>query len=256
MSEILLHARDLRLEVGGRMLVDTLTLTIERGQRWAVIGRNGAGKTSLLRVLAGLASPARGTVRYGDTPIERLASRERALRRSVLPQDSHDAFPASVLQTVLAGRHPHLARFAWETDGDLATARDALRTFGLSALEARDVRTLSGGERRRVALAALLVQDASLALLDEPSSHLDIAQQVAALESFLDAARQRRHAVVMVLHDLHLAARLCDHVIAIGDGRAVAQRADEALQADALSRLFACPLVELSGEGLRTFVPR
>lgn len=252
----LLDASDLRVVVAGRVLVDSLTFSIEPGQCWAIVGRNGAGKTSLLRALAGLAAPAAGAVRYGGRPVDMLGVRERARHRSVLPQDSHDAFPASVLQTVLVGRHPHVARFAWETESDIACARDALRTFGIAALESRDVRTLSGGERRRVALAALLAQEAPLALLDEPSSHLDVAQQSSALAVFLDLARERNRAVVMVLHDLHLATRFCDHAIAIGDGRATAQPASTILATEALSTLFGCPLVELSGGGLRTFVPR
>lgn len=252
----LLETRDLQIKVAGRVLVEALSMSIARGQCWAIVGRNGAGKTSLLRTLAGLSPPSRGSVSYEGRALPTVPPRERALHRSVLPQDSLDAFPASVLETVLVGRHPHLSRFAWESDGDMALAREALRSFGLSGLEARDVRTLSGGERRRVALAALLVQDTPLALLDEPSSHLDIAQQTAALSVFLELARDRRRGVVMVLHDLHLATRFCDHAVAIGNGRADARPAAEVLNASALSELFSCPLVELSGNGLNTFVPR
>jgi iron complex transport system ATP-binding protein len=252
----LLEVTDLRVVVAGRVLVDSLTMAIEPGQCWAIVGRNGAGKTSLLRTLAGLASPAGGVVRYDGRPLDRLGARERARHRSLLPQDTHDAFPASVLQTVLVGRHPHVSRFAWEAAPDIACARDALRTFGIAALESRDVRTLSGGERRRVALAALLAQEAPLALLDEPSSHLDVAQQSSALGVFLELARRHKRAVVMVLHDLHLATRFCDHAIAIGDGKATARRAALILNAETLSSLFGCALVELSGEGLTTYVPR
>lgn len=252
----LLEADSLSVAVGGRVLFDGLTIAVEHGQCWAIVGPNGAGKTSLLRTLAGLAAPWRGSVRYNGRALESLAPRERARERSVLPQDSQDAFPATVLEIALIGRHPHLSRFAWESEADGARARDALARFGLSGFENRDVRTLSGGERRRAALAALLVQDTPLALLDEPSSHLDIGQQAAALDVFVQLARERGRAVVMVLHDLHLATRFCDHAIAIGGGHACAGCASQVLTAPALSALFGRPLAELSSGGLRTFVPR
>lgn len=252
----LLETEALSVAVGGRVLFADLTIAVERGECWAIVGPNGAGKTSLLRTLAGLAQPWRGSVRYNGRALASLAPRDRARERSILPQDSQDAFPATVLETALIGRHPYLSRFAWESDSDIARAREALARFGLSGFEDRDVRTLSGGERRRAALASLLVQDTPLALLDEPSSHLDVAQQAAALDVFVQLARERARGVVMVLHDLHLATRFCDHAIAIGGGNAYAAWASEVLTASSLSTLFDRPLAELVGEGLRTFVPR
>jgi iron complex transport system ATP-binding protein len=252
----LLEARHLAIAAGGRTLCTGLAFEVRAGECWAVVGPNGAGKTTLLRTLAGLAPPAGGSVRYGGTDAAALDVRARARHRAFLPQDSIDAFPATVLETVLIGRHPHLSRFAWERDDDVTRAQAALSHFGLQGLAERDVRTLSGGERRRVALAALLVQDAPLALLDEPSSHLDIAQQAAALELFVQLARERRGALVMVLHDLHLATRFCDHAIAIGGGQAHAGRAEEILTEDALSALYGRPLARLASGTLSTFVPR
>jgi iron complex transport system ATP-binding protein len=252
----LVEARGIALEAGGRTLCRAFDATIRAGECWAIVGPNGAGKTTLVRTLAGLATPAAGEVRYGDRALAAMSLRERARHRALLTQDSVDAFPATVLEAALIGRHPHLPRFAWERDADVDIARDALARFGLARFEQRDVRTLSGGERRRVALATLLVQDAPLALLDEPSSHLDIAQQAAALEVFVALAHERGHAVVMVLHELHLALRFCTRAIAIGAGRAHAGVVDDVLTPDALSRLFGRDLVELSNGTLRTFVPR
>ena len=252
----LLAACDLALAAGGRALCSGLSFAVRPGECWAVVGPNGAGKTTLLRTLAGLAPPAAGEVCYGDHGLAALDARARARHRAYLPQDSVDAFPATVLESVLIGRHPHLPRFAWERADDVARAGEALARFGLAGVAERDVRTLSGGERRRVALAALLVQDAPLALLDEPSSHLDVAQQAAALEVFVGSARERHGALVMVLHDLHLATRFCDHAIAIGGGQAHAGRADGILAEDALSALYGRPLVRLEAGGRSTFVPR
>lgn len=256
MSDVALLATDaLAVAAGGRALFGDLSINVERGQCWAIVGPNGAGKTSLLRTLAGLAPPHRGSVRYAGRALESMPPRERARMRALLPQDTQDAFPATVLEVALVGRHPHLSRFAWESDADIVQAREALARFGLSGFEHRDVRTLSGGERRRAALAALLVQDTPLALLDEPSSHLDVAQQAAALDVFVTLARERNRAVVMVLHDLHLATRFCDHAIAIGGGHAHADLADAIFRASTLSPLFGRTLTELSNGRLRTFVP-
>jgi iron complex transport system ATP-binding protein len=253
---VLLDAHALSIAIGGRVLARALSFVVAPEQCWAVVGPNGAGKTTLLRTLAGLLPPASGHVRYGGDDVAALSPREQARRRAYLPQDSHDAFPATVLATVLAGRHPHLARFAWEGAHDVALARDALERFGIAPLADRDVRELSGGERQRVALAALLVQDAPVALLDEPSSHLDVAQQARAIDVLVGLARERGRALVMVLHDLHLAARFCDHAIAIAPSGACADRAEAVLNAPALSALFERPLVEVGRDGLRTWLPR
>lgn len=255
MTLALLEARGLAIAAGDRVLCEDLDVTVNAGDRWAIVGPNGAGKTTLLRALAGLHEPMRGAVRYAGTDVRSMPARSRALHRAVLPQDSQDAFPASVLETVLIGRHPHLSRFAWESESDIARAQQALARFGLHGFANRDVRTLSGGERRRVALAALLVQETPVFLLDEPSSHLDIAQQATALEVFVALAERQHAAIVMVLHDLHLATRFCDHAIAIGGGRARAGDASQLLNSAELSTLFGRELVEISSDRWRAFVP-
>jgi iron complex transport system ATP-binding protein len=256
MSAALLEARQLTLAAGDRTLCESLDLDIRAGECWAIVGPNGAGKTTLLRTLAGLAAPRQGSVRYSGRDLAELGARERARHRALLPQDSLDAFPSTVIESVLIGRHPHVSRFGWESAADVALANEALARFGLDGFAQRDVRTLSGGERRRVALASLLVQQAPLTLLDEPSTHLDLAHQVAALEVFVALARERGHALVMALHDLHLALRFCDRAVTIGGGRARAGAAGELLEAATLSALFERELVELRSDSLRTFVPR
>ncbi|HVE49143.1 MAG TPA: ABC transporter ATP-binding protein [Casimicrobiaceae bacterium] len=252
----LLEARGLTLRAGDRTLCDALDIVVHAGECWAIVGPNGAGKTTLLRTLAGLATPLRGSIRYGDRPLDALSTRERARHRAFLPQDSHDAFPASVLETALVGRHPHVSRFGWESSADIDRVNEALTRFGLGGFAQRDIRTLSGGERRRVALVTLLVQDAPLALLDEPSSHLDIAQQASALEVLVNIACERRHAVMMVLHDFHLALRFCDRAIAIGGGEARAGDIDDIITGESMSKLFRRELIELRDGDYRAFIPR
>jgi len=184
-----------------------------------------------------------------------LVGRERARRRGFLPQDSVDHFPATVLETALVGRHPHLARWQWESAADIDRARAALSTFGLAGLDDRDARTLSGGERRRLALAALVAQDSGLLLLDEPSSHLDLGAQVAALDTVAALARNQGKAIVMVLHDLHLALRYSDHAIALGGGSARTGIAGDILTGATLSELFGHRLLAVGEGATRTFLP-
>jgi iron complex transport system ATP-binding protein len=250
-----LACRGVRLEVGSRTLVAQLDLQVRAGECWAIVGPNGAGKTTLVATLAGLAVPASGEIAYDGVPVARLGPRERALRRGYLPQDSVDFFPATVLETALIGRHPHLARWQWESGADVARARDALAAFGLEGFDARDVRTLSGGERRRLALSALVAQDPGIFLLDEPSSHLDLGQQIAALGVITALARERGKAVVMVLHDLHLAVRFADYAIALGGGNARTGAAADILTAPALSELFGHRLVRVGEGAASTFIP-
>jgi iron complex transport system ATP-binding protein len=256
MKPPLLAAGDLRVGIAGRVLCDALSIRVAAGEVWAIVGPNGAGKTTLLRTLAGLVPPLAGHIHLAGTPLASMPLRERAKARAVLPQDDVDAFAISALDSVLAARHPHLAWHAFERPHDRDVAMAALAVFGVDTLAQRDVRTLSGGERRRVALAELVAQEAPLMLLDEPSSHLDVGQQVAALDALAQAARTQARALVMVLHDLHLAARYADHVVLLGEGRADAGDAAAMLDAGRLSALFARPLVALGEGRLRTFVPR
>jgi iron complex transport system ATP-binding protein len=250
-----LSCRGLSLVVAGRALVSNLDFDVLGGECWVVIGPNGAGKTTLVSTLAGLKAPAAGEIRYDGKTLASLGPRERAKIRGYLPQDSVDHFPATVLETALVGRHPHLGRWQWESAADVDRVRSALKAFGLAGFDARDARTLSGGERRRLSLAALMAQDPELLLLDEPSSHLDLGQQVAALDALTRLARDPGRAIVMVLHDLHLALRYADHAIALGGGRAMAGTAAEILSASTLSDFFGHRLVAVGDGTTRSLLP-
>jgi iron complex transport system ATP-binding protein len=250
-----LSCRGLVLSVAGRTLVSDLDLDVHAGECWVVVGPNGAGKTTLVSALAGLRPVQAGAIAYDGTPLAALGPRERARRRGFLPQDTVDHFPATVLETALVGRHPHLSRWQWESAADVDRARAALSTFGLAGLDERDARTLSGGERRRLALAALVAQDAGLLLLDEPSSHLDLGAQIAALDTVAALARNHGKAIVMVLHDLHLALRYADHAIAIGGPRTRTGTAGDILTTAMLSELFGHRLLAVGDGAARTFLP-
>jgi iron complex transport system ATP-binding protein len=243
----ILVARALGVEIAGIRVCSALDFTVESGQCWAILGRNGAGKTTLLHTLAGLRAPSAGSIELDRRSLSSHAPRELARFRGLLPQDDNDAFPATALETVLVGRHPHLGRWQWEREEDLRIARDALAAVGMEGTAQRDVRTLSGGERRRIALAALLAQQPRLFLLDEPSSHLDLTHQVALLDRLTTLVRNEHKAVIMALHDVNLAARCCDHVLLLDGDAAVAGLTRELLTAARLSELYRVPLHRLAG---------
>ena len=187
-TSALLACQSLRVSVPGRRLVDGLDLALSRGELVAVLGQNGAGKSLTLETLAGLRQPEQGRVLLGSSDIFTRRRQDVARRLALLPQVIEDIFPATVLDTALIGRHPHIGRLRWESAEDFAVAAAALETVGLEAFTARDVLTLSGGERRRLALAQILTQAPDIYLLDEPTNHLDPQHQLDAMRIFREAA--------------------------------------------------------------------
>jgi iron complex transport system ATP-binding protein len=254
-----LQANELTVKRGVRVLCERLSFEVQPNDCWVIIGPNGAGKSTLLLTLAGLLLPEKGSIQWLGVPLSSLNVHQRARHRAFLASQQSDAFSATVFDAVLAGRHPHLAAWQWEGVADVAAVEAALARLKLEPLAARDVRTLSAGERQRVALAAMLAQEPSLYLLDEPASHLDPAQQIEALDTIHAHARERRAAVVMVLHELHLATRYADHVILLGDehakGSVQTGSAPEMLTAEHLSALFGASMVALEGDEFKSFVP-
>lgn len=240
--------------VAGRVLVRGLDIAFESGCVTAILGRNGAGKTLSLHTLAGLRPPHAGDVSLNGAPLAQQARRERARMLGLLTQTTEDAFPSTVLEAVLVGRHPHLGFWEWESDEDRAIARAALEAVQLADLEDRDVATLSGGERRRVALAALLAQDPDIYLLDEPTNHLDPHHQIDLLQLMRKKAASGR-TIVMTLHDATLAARFADHVLLLfGDGEWLYGKTAEVLMQTAMEKLYGLPVREVNWDGGRTFV--
>ncbi len=250
----LLEAHGLEVAIGGVSICQGLDLTIEAGSCWGILGRNGVGKTTLLHTLAGLRPAQAGALRLEERPLAAWPRRERARRIGVLLQDHQDPFPATVLETVLSGRHPHLHAWQWEGETELAIAREALLEMELQGFGQRALDTLSGGERRRVGLATLLTQAPRLALLDEPANHLDLHHQVTLLERL--QGRLGGGALVMTLHDVNLAARFCDHLLLLfGNGEARAGSAPELLDNSLLSRLYGHPVRCLDDGRTRCFLP-
>lgn len=183
-----------------------------------------------------------------------MGRRKLALRLGLLPQDLEDAFVTTALETVLIGRHPHLSLWQWEGPEDERLARAALRAVDMEEFAPRRTNTLSGGEQRRVAVAALLAQQPAIFLLDEPTNHLDPHHQLAVLGLFRTLADSGR-TVITTLHDPTLAARFADRVLLLfGDGRWLLGPVGTTLSAASLSELYVAPMIELGQDGRRVFV--
>jgi iron complex transport system ATP-binding protein len=249
-----LAAAQLTVRAGARELVRELTVRFAPGEVVAILGRNGSGKTLTLHTLAGLRHAAGGEVRLDGSPLGGFTRRSVALRLGLLPQDIEDAFVTSAIETVLIGRHPHLKLWQWETAEDERHARAALVAVDLENFAARRTDSLSGGEQRRLAIAALLAQQPGIFLLDEPTNHLDPHHQLAVLGLFRRLADEGR-TVVTTLHDPTLAARFADRALLLfGDGRWSLGPVASALTETALSELYLAPMIELGRDGRRVFV--
>lgn len=252
----LLQCSKLDVEVAHRRLVSDLSFTLPRGSVTCMLGCNGAGKTLTLHTLAGLRPPAGGHVTVEGRALDEWPRRDLARRLGLLTQTTEDPFPSTVIETALVGRHPHIGFWQWENDTDRDIANGALAAVGLTDFQARDIATLSGGERRRVAIAAMLTQDPDVMLLDEPVNHLDPHQQVEVLR-LLRARADAGHGVLMSLHDAGLAARFADQVLLLfGNGEWSCGATDVVLTEESITRLYGTPVIELSWAGGRTFVAR
>ena len=239
--------------VGSRTLVRSLDLQVAGGSMLAVLGPNGSGKSLSLHTLAGLRSPKAGVLLISGRPLTEWPRRALARELALLPQNVEDPFPASVIETVLLGRHPHIARWQWESARDFAIASDALAAVGLAGYEERDVLTLSGGERRRAALAAVLAQTPRIFLLDEPTNQLDPNHQLEALQLLRERA-DGGAAVVVTLHDPNLAERFADTVLLIGkDGTWRNGRVADILNPQQLSILYDTRFEAVEIDGRRVF---
>jgi iron complex transport system ATP-binding protein len=250
----LLACESLSVSVPGRQLVDTLDLTLRRGELVAVLGQNGAGKTLALTTLAGLRAQQPGQVRLLGNDITAMPRQVVARHLALLPQVIDDIFPATVMDTAIIGRHPHIGPFHWESTDDYAIAAHALDTMGLHELHERDILTLSGGERRRLAIAQVLTQAPDVYLLDEPTNHLDPQHQLDTLRVFRQAA-DGGAGVIASLHDVNLAVRFADRALLLfGDGRWQLGACREILTEETLSELFATRMEAVAWRSQELFV--
>jgi iron complex transport system ATP-binding protein len=212
-----LRFEGISVELGGRLILEEVDFEVAPGEVVGLVGRNGVGKTTLLRLAAGALAAKSGHVRLGDASIPSLSRRLLAQRLALVPQDLHVPFPFRVGELVLMGRAPHQPLVGLESESDVALALAALERLGIAHLADRGIQTLSGGERQLVLFARALVQDPDILLLDEPTAFLDLKHRVEVLREIRAFARSGRAALV-VSHDLSLAARSCDRIVLLRPG--------------------------------------
>ncbi|GAA4627610.1 iron complex transport system ATP-binding protein [Cellulomonas oligotrophica] len=208
-----------------RVVVHDMTLTIPSGRITTIVGANACGKSTLLKAMARLLKPRAGHVLLDGRPVEQLPPRQVATVMGMLPQTPVCPEGIAVADLVGRGRYPHQGWFRRWTPQDDAAVEEALRVTDTLEIADRPVDELSGGQRQRVWIAMALAQQTDVLLLDEPTTFLDVAHQVEVLDLLTDLNRSRGTTIVMVLHDLNLAARYTDHLVALRDGRLVAQGA-------------------------------
>ncbi len=251
-----LACQSLDISIAGKHICSNLHIELEPGQFWGLLGPNGIGKTTLLKCMAGLTEPDSGTVLLENQVIDKIPRRAIARLLGMLQQHTVYVFDASVLETAMTGRHPHLSY--WEREGpqDKQKALDAIREVDLEGFEARSVTKLSGGEARRLAFAALMVQEPAILLLDEPTNHLDMKHQIRIMNQVENQVTHGQRCAMIALHDVNLAARYCSHTLMLfGDGGWQAGPVKELLNPENLERLYQCPVETLqTSAGLR-FLP-
>ncbi len=251
----ILEARDVTYGFPGRpTFLQPVGLEIRCGQCWGIIGPNGAGKSTLLRLLAGLLSPGSGTVRLAGRSLGRIRSGRRAQQIAFLPQHVPTDLPSTAREIVLMGRFPHRGFGLFESAEDFEIADRALAATETASLADRPLATLSGGEAQRVHIAAAIAQQPRVLLLDEPTAGLDLCHELAVFSRLRQLAEEDGLAVVVVTHDINLAARFCSRVLLLDDGRPVAAGPPgEVIRTEVLEPVYGVELVAArvggSGEG-------
>ncbi|HZO08379.1 MAG TPA: ABC transporter ATP-binding protein [Myxococcota bacterium] len=234
-----ISARGLEARYGHAPALRGLDAEVAAGEVVAVLGENGSGKSTLLKVLARVLPSSGGEIRFDGRLLDSVPRRETARAVAYVPQSVDLVFPIRSLDLVLQGRAPHGRGFVAETPEDRRRALEAMRACDVEALAERDAASLSGGERRRVFLARALAQEAEVWLLDEPTAGLDPRHRLEYFETLWRLHRERRTTVILVTHEIGLAAHLASRILLLQDGRTVAEGSrEEVLTAENLTRAF------------------
>jgi iron complex transport system ATP-binding protein len=220
----MLEARNVSINYGERQAVVDASLRVSPGDMTAIVGANGAGKSSLLHALNGSIPPSRGEVLLDDKPLSSYSRRAVGRRIAVVAQETQLAFPVSVMEFVLGGRFPWAGpgAWGWESDRDLEIVNEVLHETELENYTSRLMNELSGGERQRAVLARALTTTAGILLLDEPTANLDLGHQASMLQVVRTHCDERGAAAVIVTHDINLAAAFANRIVLLKCGRMIA----------------------------------
>ncbi len=232
----MLEARNLTVGYDGDPVVTGVSLTAARGQFIGLVGPNGSGKSTLIRALSRVLRPLSGRALLDGADIYEMGARELARRLAVVSQDNTVAFDFLVRDVVLMGRAPHLPRFGIEGARDYEIAEEAMTLTHTAVFADRQITELSGGERQRCMIARALAQQPDVLLLDEPTAHLDVSNQIEILDLARRLTMERELATIVVLHDLNLASQYCDHLVLISMGALVAEGMPQAVVTESLIR--------------------
>jgi iron complex transport system ATP-binding protein len=253
-----LRGENLTLGYGKKIVARELTVAIPEGHFTAIIGPNGCGKSTLLRTLSRLMTPLDGNVFLDGEIIQRFASKEVARQIGLLAQNATTPGDISVQELVARGRYPHQPLFTrWRKEDEEAVTR-AMHATGITDLARQSVDTLSGGQRQRAWIAMVLAQETSIMLLDEPTTWLDISHQIDLLELLSDLNRTKGYTLAAVLHDLNQACRYATHIIALRDGKIVAEGAPKAIVTpELIERIYGmrCVIIDDPVAGTPLVVP-
>ncbi|MDX9786635.1 MAG: ABC transporter ATP-binding protein [Desulfobacterales bacterium] len=239
-----IHIEHLFRTYNGTSILKDISFQVLPGEFFIIIGPNGSGKTTLLKTLAGIDLPQGGRVNVFDRALERYSRKDLAKTLSFVPQNMPLDFPFTVAQTVLMGRYPHLGVLGFEGEADIQIAQRAIEFTGVTHLSGRKVDQLSGGERQCVFIARALCQEPRLLLLDEPTASLDLAHQVRVMDLMARLKRETGMTVVMVSHDVNLAAMYADRLLLLKSGQIAALGAPrQVMTFETLESVYGCPLL-------------
>ncbi|VTR19059.1 iron(III) ABC transporter ATP-binding protein [Actinobacillus pleuropneumoniae] len=237
-----LEAKGLGLSYGGDFIFENLDLTVPIGKITVFIGSNGCGKSTLLRSMARLLKPQRGSVVLNGADIASLSTKDVARKLAILPQGPTAPEGLTVMQLVKQGRYPYQSWLRQWSREDEEAVTAALESTGLTELADRTVDSLSGGQRQRAWIAMTLAQETPIILLDEPTTYLDLTHQIEVLDLLYDLNAKEQRTIVMVLHDINLACRYADHIVAIRDGSIKAKgKPEDIINSDLMQTVFQLP---------------